>query len=53
MVIFAIPYRMHRLSGEVELSKVIEEPVGNSPPLVAVSVMAGLLSTGVPFASVI
>lgn len=54
MVILAIPYRIHRVSGEVALLKDIEEPVGKYPtPEVTVRVMVGLLSIGVPFASAI
>lgn len=51
MVIFAMPYRMHLVSGHAELSKVIEEPVGKSPPPdVTVSVIGAVLSTAVPAA---
>lgn len=50
MVIFAMPYRMHLVSGHLELSKVIEEPVGNSPPPEAASVIGEVLSIAVPLA---
>jgi hypothetical protein len=49
MVIFAMPYRMHLVSGHLELSKVIEEPVGNSPPPeVTERVIGAVLSIAVP-----
>jgi hypothetical protein len=54
MVIFTWPYRMHLVSGHLELSKVIVEPVGNSPPPeVTVSVIGAVLSTAVPAADTI
>jgi hypothetical protein len=51
MVILAMPYRMHLVSGHLELSKVIEVPVGKSPPPEVTARVIGLvLSIAVPLA---
>jgi hypothetical protein len=54
MVILAMPYRIHLVSGDVALLKVMAEPVGKyPPPEVTVSVTGGLLFMGVPSADTI